>query len=184
MRLKLVALERAVAFAPEAAQLAAELRADLDRALSDLRDLARGIYPAALESDGLRGALTEAVSRTAITATVEFDGTGRYSRGLEAAVYFCCVEALQNAAKHAGAGARACLHVSESNDALLFEVADDGAGFDTACTPGGAGIQNMTDRISALGGTLQIRAAPGAGTNVAGAVPLRGPGAVIAELDQ
>jgi signal transduction histidine kinase len=156
----------------KARALHAELKADLQRALAELRELAHGIYPPLLESDGLRGALAEAAQRAAIGTTVECDGIGRYGSDLEAAVYFCCREALQNAAKHAGDEARARVKLSERDHVLSFEVLDDGLGFDPAATRASAGMQNMTDRIGALGGTLDIQSAPGQGTAILGTVPL------------
>ncbi len=150
-----------------------ELRADLGRALSELRDLAHGIYPAVLENEGLPGALREAVERAAIPTALECDGAGRYPPGLEAAVYFCCLEALQNAAKHAGEGARARIALAERARGLVFEVADDGQGFDTKVVRASVGLQNMTDRIGALGGKLTIRSAPGSGTTILGSISLK-----------
>lgn len=149
-----------------------ELRTDLRQALSELRDLAHGIYPAVLENEGLPGALREAVERAAIPAELHCDGAGRYPRELEAAVYFCCLEALQNAAKHAGAGAKVTITLAERNRTLLFAVADDGQGYDTSIGLAGVGVQNMTDRIGALGGELTIRSAPGSGTTILGSIPL------------
>jgi signal transduction histidine kinase len=87
-------------------------------------------------------------------------------------VYFCCVEALQNVGKHAGNGARATVFVREEQDGLVFEVADDGAGFDQGADPSGAGLTNMGDRLGALGGRLSVASVRGQGTRVAGAIPL------------
>ncbi len=173
VRLKLSVAELLVATDPPGTRsLIEELRGDLDRALAELRDLAHGIYPALLDSEGLPGALRDAAERAAIPATFESDGASRYPHELEAAVYFCCLEALQNAAKHAGAGARATICLSEQLGILHFEVRDDGAGFDPGASGQTRGLQNMTDRIGALGGTLALRSAPGAGSKVAGAIPL------------
>lgn len=149
-----------------------ELRADLRKALSELRDLAHGIYPAALENEGLPGALREAVERAAIPAELDCDGAGRYPPELEAAVYFCCLEALQNAAKHAGAGAQVRIDLVERARSLVFEVTDDGQGYDTTVPRASVGVQNMTDRIGALGGELTIRSAPGSGTTILGRILL------------
>jgi signal transduction histidine kinase len=149
-----------------------ELRADLDAAVAELRELAHGIYPTILESDGLPGALHEAAQRAAIPTTIDCDGAGRYSPALETAVYFCCLEALQNAAKHAGDGARARVRLSQRDGVLAFEVSDDGQGFDAGGAAPGGGLQNMADRIGALGGALAIDAAPGRGATIAGSVPV------------
>jgi len=150
-----------------------ELRADLRKALSDLRDLAHGIYPAVLENEGLPGALREAVERAAIPTELHCDGARRYPPELEAAVYFCCLEALQNAAKHAGAGAKVRIDLVERARSLVFEVADDGRGYDTAAGIGGVGVQNMTDRIGALGGELTIESTPGSGTTILGSIAMK-----------
>jgi signal transduction histidine kinase len=101
---------------------------------------------------------------------VEADGIGRYPREAEAAVYFCCLEALQNVAKYAGAS-RALIRLIAEEDHLRFEVVDDGAGFDPRSTGYGTGLQGMTDRLEAIGGTLQLRSASGEGTTVAGRLP-------------
>ncbi|MDX6688571.1 MAG: hypothetical protein QOG15_28 [Solirubrobacteraceae bacterium] len=148
-----------------------DLRDELDRALLELRELARGIYPTILENDGLPAALRDAVLTTAVPTEIACEATGRYSPELEAAVYFCCVEALQNAAKHAGAAARARVTLAQGDDTLIFEVADDGAGFDPSTAAESAGLQNMADRIGALGGSLEIDSAQGGGTRISGTVP-------------
>jgi len=87
-------------------------------------------------------------------------------------VYFCCLEALQNAAKHAGTGARLAIRLWEDQGGLLFEVADDGVGFDARHRSAGVGFTNMNDRLGAIGGSLRVESAPGRGTKIQGAVPL------------
>ena len=172
--LELDLLDRTLNSDPAAAKAIVEqLRGELRRAQSELRDLAHGIYPPLLESDGLPGALSEAANRSALPATFDSGGTGRHRPELEAAVYFCCLEALQNAAKHAGPEARTTVTVGECDGRLEFAVADNGHGFDAANgASAGAGLQNMHDRIGALGGTLAITSTPGNGTTVAGTIPL------------
>ena len=105
-----------------------------------------------------------------IPTTLEADGVGRYPREAEAAVYFRCLEALQNIAKYAGAS-RAVIRLIPDEDHLRFEVVDDGAGFDPSSTGYGTGLQGMADRLEAIGGTLQLRSAPAEGTTVAGRLP-------------
>jgi signal transduction histidine kinase len=173
LNLKLAMAERTLADdRAAAAALLAECRSNLSGALDELRDLAHGIYPAVLTNDGLRGALTEAIVEAPLPASLDCDGIGRYDAELEAAVYFCCLEALQNAAKHAGDGARAAVRVSAASDRLSFTVADDGQGFDISAVNGSAGLQNMADRIGALGGELRVESEPGGGTTVAGTIAL------------
>jgi signal transduction histidine kinase len=142
-------------------------------ALEEIRDLAHGIYPQLLVDRGLHDGLRAAVSRAPVRARVETGTIGRYRPEVEATVYFCCLEALQNVAKHAGRDARTALRVWEEQEALRFEVADDGPGFDPHIEPRGSGLTNMSDRLGALGGRLSVVSAPGNGTRVAGAVPLR-----------
>jgi signal transduction histidine kinase len=98
------------------------------------------------------------------------DTLQRYSPEVEAPVYFCCLEAMQNIAKYSGA-ASARIDVAVEDDDLRFEVTDDGKGFDPATTGYGTGVQGMIDRLEGMGGTLAIRSRPGAGTTVAGKVP-------------
>ena len=87
-------------------------------------------------------------------------------------MYFCCLEALQNASKHAGEGATVTIRVNEDAAGLVFEVVDDGAGFDSQDRGLGAGFVNMSDRLGALGGSLKVESAPGWGTRVVGALPV------------
>jgi signal transduction histidine kinase len=102
---------------------------------------------------------------------VEADGIGRFLQDTEAAVYFCCLEALQNTAKYAHATqARICLRAA--NGTLSFTVSDDGTGYDTRHTPTGSGLRNMADRLAALGGQLEVRSAPGRGTTITGHLPV------------
>jgi signal transduction histidine kinase len=172
LNLKLGLLERKAAADPELARLVADTRGDLSRALAELRDLAHGIYPATLENDGLVSALADVAERSPIPAVLDANGTGRYPREVEAAVYFCCLEALQNAAKHAGDGATARIDLAESNGRLSFAVADDGRGFDARAASSRGGLQNMADRIGALGGELRIESTSGRGTTLAGTIPV------------
>jgi signal transduction histidine kinase len=173
LNLKLALAERRVADEPSAAAaLLAECRWELAAALDDLRDLAHGIYPAVLTNDGLRGALSEAIAETPLRASLDCEQLGRYHPEVEAAVYFCCLEALQNAVKHAGEEARAMVRVSAAGDRLSFAVSDTGRGFDASTANGVGGLQNMADRIRALGGELHVDSRPGSGTTVAGTIAL------------
>ena len=161
------------------AQAAAETQEALDR----LRDLAHGIYPQLLLERGLGDALRAVVDRPPLHARIETIVPDRYPPEVEATVYFCCLEGLQNAAKHAGDGARVAVRVWEEEGGLLFELADDGLGFDpSARTPGG-GLTNMRDRLGAIGGTLTVDTEPGIGTTVTGAIPLES-GVLIGEVDE
>ena len=153
-------------------ELLAELRQDAAGAVEELRDLARGIYPPLLASMGLVAALEAQARKAPVPTTVTADGVGRYPQDLEAAVYFCVLEALQNVAKYAGA-TRADVRLAVSGHHLRFEVTDDGAGFDPQSRGYGTGLQGMADRLHAHGGSLDVRSAPGAGTTVSGRLPCR-----------
>ena len=151
--------------------MAASLQADTSEALQELRDLARGIYPPLLADRGLIAALQSQAGRSAVPVTLEADQLGRYPREVEAAVYFSCLEALQNVAKYAQAS-RATLRLSDGDGRLRFEVTDDGVGFEPDHTPYGTGLQGIADRLSALGGEVTVRSTPGAGTTVTGELPV------------
>ena len=154
----------------EAKQMLDELHADATGALENLRDLARGIYPPLLADLGLAAALNAQANKSPVPVTVNADGIGRFGQDTEAAVYFCCLEALQNIAKYAHATqARICLQAQ--NGTLRFTVSDDGAGYDARHTPLGSGQRNMADRLAALGGRLEVHSAPGHGTTITAELP-------------
>jgi signal transduction histidine kinase len=153
----------------KAAEMLTQIDAEIQTALEDLRDLARGIYPPLLADKGLEAALDAQARRSAVPISVRADGVGRYPPEVEAAVYFSCLEALQNVAKYAGASA-ASVTIAQSNGDLTFEVEDDGRGFDTTSTVYGTGLQGIADRLSALHGELAIRSEPGTGTRVRGRI--------------
>jgi signal transduction histidine kinase len=148
------------------------LSGEVHAALDELRDLAHGIYPPVLVDRGLREAIEAALVRARVSGGVDGDGTRRYPVDVEATVYFCCLEAIQNAAKHAGPDARVRVRIWEEDATLLFEIADDGSGFESGDRRGGVGVANMRDRVGALGGQLHIESAPSRGTRVVGGVPL------------
>jgi signal transduction histidine kinase len=148
------------------------LKQEAGEALENLRDLARGIYPPLLADQGLQAALASQARKATFPVSIEADHLSRYPQETEAAVYFCCLEALQNVAKYAGA-TQAAIRLAEDDGHLAFTVTDDGGGFDTSTTSYGTGLQGMADRLSAQGGTLEIRSAPGEGTTVIGRVPVR-----------
>ena len=135
-------------------------------------DLARGIHPPLLADKGLPAALEAQARKAAVPVEIQAEDVGRFSQEAEAAVYFCCLEALQNAAKYAGEGAQATIRLREKEDVLLFEVADDGSGLDPARIGFGVGLTNMRDRLEATGGGLRIESTVGRGTRVVGTIPL------------
>jgi signal transduction histidine kinase len=154
-----------------ARQLLGEIKTDADEALETLRDLARGIYPPLLADKGLAAALEAQARKATLPVEVSANGIDRYPQDVEAAVYFCCLEALQNVQKYARAS-RATVNLAAGNGDLRFEVEDDGGGFDVAVTPRGSGLTNMADRLDALGGSSEIDSAPGRGTRLQGHVPV------------
>jgi len=156
-----------------AAQVLSELGCEVDGALEQVRSLARGVYPSVLSDRGLREALCAAALRSPVRTTVDTDGvgSGRYSPEIESAVYFCCLEAMQNAMKHAGGVKTIAVVLAQQGD-LRFEVSDDGSGFEKQSVVPGTGLTSMRDRIAAVGGRLDIRTAPGSGPCVGGSVPL------------
>ncbi|HEY2355346.1 MAG TPA: histidine kinase [Gaiellaceae bacterium] len=151
---------------------------DLDDALHDLRSLAHGIFPPLLADEGLDAALREAARRSAAPVSVSIDVPGRLSPECETAVYYCCLEALQNVAKHAGEDAAATLRLCKDQRAVRFSVVDDGSGFVQDRDKGNVGLTNMADRIGAVGGSLTVRSSPGEGTRVEGRIPLASAGFV------
>ena len=146
-----------------------QLKSDAGDALENLRDLARGIYPPLLADRGLAAALTSHAAKAPVPTTVDAGEVKRYPMEVEAAIYFCVLEALQNVAKYAHASS-AVVRVGEENGHLVFAVTDDGAGFDVARAARGAGLTNMTDRLEALGGRLEVSSRPGTGTTISGRV--------------
>jgi signal transduction histidine kinase len=155
----------------KAAEILGQIEAETQTALEDLRDLARGIYPPLLADRGLVAALEAQSRKASLAVSVEAEAVGRYSADVEATVYFCALEALQNVAKYAESD-RTVIHLSQSNGSLSFEVVDEGRGFDPNTVATGSGLQGMADRLAAVGGSLEIRSAPGRGTSVAGRVPV------------
>ncbi len=144
-------------------------------ALEELREVAHGLSPLLLRQQGLVAALQLIQLRTPVRLTLNTDGVGRYSPDVESAVYYCSMEAIQNATKHGGASdLHITLTLREQGDELRFDVQDDGAGF-VPDQVNGSGLQNMQDRIGALGGHLTVRSAPGLGATVSGRVGRRRP---------
>jgi signal transduction histidine kinase len=141
--------------------------------LEDLRDLARGIYPPLLADKGLASALEAQARKAAVPTEVVTEHVERYARDVESTVYFCTLEALNNMAKYADA-THATVHLAQVDGHLAFKVADDGAGFDSAATSYGTGLQGMADRLDAIGGSFEITSSPGSGTIVTGRVPVPG----------
>jgi signal transduction histidine kinase len=169
IKLELASERSAQEHLPDAAQLH-QLSEDVGDALDEVRSLAAGVYPALLVDCGLEEALRSAARRSPLPTSVAAQGVGRFPQQIEAAVYFCCLEALQNAAKHAEA--RSVSIVVLYGDDLRFEVRDDGRGFDVDHEVFGHGLTNIHDRLVAVGGTLVVESGAGRGTRIAGTIPL------------
>ena len=157
--------------APDLERLIDSLAVEAQEALDEVRALARGIYPPVLTSDGIVSAVSSFVASVPVDVMVEDRGIGRYEGDVEAAVYFDISEAVTNAVKH-GAGP-ITIELTETDGVLSFVVADSGPGFEMATADIGSGLQNMRDRINAVGGELEIRSNPGEGTTISGRVPLQ-----------
>jgi signal transduction histidine kinase len=171
LRISLGLARQLVASAPEeAAELLAQTEDQAAEALTELRELAHGIYPPLLADVGLSAALEAQARKAALPVTIDAATAGRYPPPTETAVYFSILEALQNVAKYAQASA-AQVTLCDDGHCLAFTVTDDGNGFDQTTTPIGTGLQGITDRLAALGGTLNITSAPGHGTQLTGRIP-------------
>jgi signal transduction histidine kinase len=172
LKVKLGLVEMLISRDPQkAAATIGELKHDADEALETLRDLARGIYPPLLADKGLVAALRSQAGKATLPVHVDADGVGRYQQDVEAALYFCTLEALQNVQKYAAASA-VQVSLREDGEQLLVEVVDDGRGFDVAAMKRGSGLSNMEDRLDALGGSLEIESSPGKGTRIRARLPI------------
>jgi signal transduction histidine kinase len=171
LRIKLALAEGVAQNDPELARRLADLREEIDRALDDLRELVHGIFPTLLVDEGLLTALHAAAVRSPLEVHFAVRSVERYAPEVEAAVYYCCLEALQNATKHAGSGSVVSIELGSADGDLYFTVSDDGVGFDTERAPEGTGLANMRDRVGALDGVITVDSAPGSGTRVVGRVP-------------
>ncbi len=160
----------------EAERLLEQLKGEARDALETLRDLARGLFPPLLVDSGLVAALRAHMAKVGMPAQVRADSLGavRFDPQVEAAVYFCCREALQNASKHAP-GSPVTVTLTAQDGWLSFSVTDTGPGFDTGKVSEGSGLTNLADRMAALGGHVEYTSAPGEGTTIAGRVPARPP---------
>ncbi len=150
------------------------LGARTNAALDELRDVARGVFPSILADRGLPAALEALVRKVGDRASlvVVADADRRFDPAVENAVYFCCVQALQNAERHAPDSAVE-VRLETAEDRVRFVVRDDGPGFDPTTADAGDGMQIMNDRVAALAGELSIESARGRGTTVTGHIPVR-----------
>jgi signal transduction histidine kinase len=170
LRIRLQLAEEMMVKSPAGArEMLQRLARDVDGVLEELRSLAAGVYPAALAAHGLPDAVRTVATESPLPVHVKVTGSGRYPDEVEAAVYFCCLEAMQNVAKHAPGSTRIWVVLELGSD-LRFEVRDDGPGFDVQATQR-RGLDNMRDRVAALGGRFEVVSAPGGGTRIRGRLP-------------
>jgi signal transduction histidine kinase len=148
--------------------LLAEASELLDTSILEIRRLAHGIYPPLLVSGGLAEALPPLAARSTVPVHLDLGSLGRYPASTEAALYYCCSEALQNAAKHGGPDTAVTVAAHADGQTLNLSVTDTGRGFEVVTL--GHGLINMRDRLSAIGGTLVIDTAPGRGTRITAVV--------------
>lgn len=140
-------------------------------AIEEMRDLAQGVYPARLHELGLARALRSLARRSPIRIDIADTTSRPLEPAAEVALYFVCVEAIQNASKHGGPETVVTVTVAQDGDDLVVGIADDGPGFDVSEHIGSRGLLNMADRVGALGGELSIVARPGSGTAVTARLP-------------
>jgi signal transduction histidine kinase len=176
---RLMAIQVKLALAQQRAsdaELAArieEIRADAAEAIEELRALSHGIYPSALRDGGLADGLRSLAMRASIVISVNDEGIGRCASAIEAALYFCALEAVQNATKHAGPGAAVTIKLGRDPGGIRVEIADDGVGMNAHSARDGVGLLSMRDRLGAVRGELGISSSPGNGTIVRASVPDR-----------
>jgi signal transduction histidine kinase len=157
---------------PDLTELLGEAARELDDALAELRELARGIHPAIVTDAGLTGALETLAERPGVPVELSVDLSERLPDHVAVGAYYVAAEALANANKHAGAG-QVRVHASATADALRLTVADDGRG--GASARPGSGLEGLSDRVSSLAGHLSVDSPEGRGTIVTAEIPLRAP---------
>jgi signal transduction histidine kinase len=142
--------------------------AELEAALEELRELARGIHPAVLSDRGLDAALETLARRAPLPVELNRDSRERLPESIELAAYFVVSEALTNVAKYADAS-HAKVNVARRNGKLLVEVTDDGVG--GADPDNGTGLRGLADRLAVIEGRLEVESPPGAGTTIRAKIP-------------
>ncbi|MEX2627347.1 MAG: ATP-binding protein, partial [Ilumatobacteraceae bacterium] len=172
IRLGIAARRAASLHDTQLASLIGSMSDEVDHAVSSLRDLGQGLRPSVLEGAGIAAALRSEARNLAMDVEVDDVTIHRYDPSVEAAVYFSCLEAIQNSAKH-GRATAVRVRLSNGDGGLVFDVSDDGAGFDPVRTREGGGLTNLHDRLTSLGGTASIDSTVGGGTTVTGRVPVQ-----------
>jgi signal transduction histidine kinase len=157
--------------AERAAALIGQMALGAQDAIDQIRALARGIYPPLLESEGLHAAVRALAEVAPVDVAVDVLVGRRYPLEVEGAVYFCVSEAVTNAVKHGEPPIT--VRVSDATGEIVFTVTDSGPGFDPTAVARGSGLDNMIDRLDAIGGTFTIDTTPGTRTALTGRLPLR-----------
>lgn len=165
-----------IATPADARALLEQLAPEAEEAVFALQELARGIFPSVLADQGLAAALRTQAARMPVAIRVEAEPSlagRRFDRELEAALYFVALEAMANAHKHApGAAVTISLRSAGNGRRVVLEAHDDGPGFKQRLASPGTGLQNMEDRMAAVGGKLAIDSRPGAGTWIRAETPV------------
>ncbi|MGH3133465.1 MAG: sensor histidine kinase [Gaiellaceae bacterium] len=168
-------LEQRLEEEPELAGLAASTRQELEGAIADLRELARGLHPARLAQHGLAAAVRAAVARTSIPIELDLRLERDLPPAVEAAAYYVCAEAVTNTVKHAEAS-KVALAIMQANGSLTVDVRDDGVGGACIdCEGDATGLGGLKDRVEALGGTLDLDSPAGQGTRLVAVLPIDTP---------
>jgi signal transduction histidine kinase len=149
-----------------------QLGRDLDAALADIRNVTRDGSPELLIRNGVVDSLKSVAAHTPRPVTVQARNFGRYAPQLERGIYYCCLEALQNAVKHAGPNATVLIRLIGEPHRVSFSVDDSGIGFDPARVEARVGLVHVADRIDVMGGDLTIDSYPGMGTRIHGVIPV------------
>ncbi|WP_431954807.1 sensor histidine kinase [Nocardia lijiangensis] len=161
--------QRAMADPNTHSDLLTRSASEVDTALAELRELARGVYPPVLAERGLPAAVTALAERSPIPVETDSALTTRPPPGVELAAYFIIAEAITNAAKHSG-GTHVAVRLETRDETLRVVVADDGLG---GAQVGRGGLSGLCDRAAALGGDLTIDSPHGGGTVLVATLPLR-----------
>ena len=161
------ARHRAARADPELAALIESASQEAAEALTELRELARGIHPAVLTQTGLSGAIQALVERSPVAATITAVPNGRFPATIEATAYFVVSEALANVAKHSLADSTQ-VTIRQLHEWLVVQVSDDGTG---GARPVGSGLRGLADRVASVGGLLRIDSPPGSGTRLEAFLP-------------
>jgi signal transduction histidine kinase len=170
-RVDLATLARRVDVGDTRLQIAA-LADELDAALSEIRSITLDEALGLLAQQGLAAALRGIAQLVPVNVSVRTGVFRRYPAALERAMYFCCLEALQNVTKHGGPIARARIRLVDRPGSVFFSVVDSGVGFDTTGATSGMGMSNLADRVALLGGQLHVQSKPGCGTCVRAEIPI------------